>query len=151
MNGTARTLIAALFAVIGLAGCARVAGLRAPASPRGDYVTTRVCGIDLDGKTNEARLRIELIVTRPLPPDGLVEALFENPSDAKSPLVTSRAVTGKERSLRLTSPPVRGIRVKSYEVVVRIYSSPDKRELLGTHAQSCQSPVDLRDLGPQFR
>jgi hypothetical protein len=148
MNRIACTLTAALFAIAALAGCAGVAGNPSRAKA---YVTTSVCGIDLDGKASEARLRIDLIVIRPLPPNGLVEAQFENPSDAKSPLVTSRTVTGKEKALRLISPPVTGIRVKAYEVVVRIYSSQDKRELLGTHAQSCQSPVDLRDLGPQFR
>lgn len=151
MSRTACALIVALFAIAGLRGCAGVAGMLSPASRGGQYVTTKVCGVDLDGKASEARLRIELIVTRPLPPNALVEAQFENPSDPKSPVVTSRTVTGREKGLRLVSPPVKGIRVKSYDVLVRIYSSQDKSELLGTHAQSCPSPLDLRDLGPQFR
>lgn len=151
MSRIARTLIVAAFAAAGLAGCAPLAGLLAPASSASDYVATRVCGVDLDGKTKEARLRIELTVTHPLPPAALVEVQFENPSDPNTPLVTGRRATGDEQTMAFVSPPVKGIRVKSYAVLVRIYSSPGKERLLSTHLQSCQSPLDQRDMGPQFQ
>ena len=138
-------LVAAVMATT-LTAC----GMRLPffsSGPGGSYFSTKVCGVYLDGKSKEARLRIELEVTRSLPRNGFVEIEFENPSDRKVLLVTGRTVTGNERTLELLSPPLTVVRARGYETVTRVYASADKKQVLGIHTQLCQSLVDERKLG----
>jgi len=39
------------------------------------------------------------------------------------------------------------VRARGYETVTRLYASPEKKQVLGTHTQLCQSLVDERRLG----
>lgn len=118
-----------------------------PGTGSASYFSTRVCGIYLDAKSSEARLRIELEVTRSLPRNGFVEIEFENPGDRRVPLISSRSITGSERVLQVLSPPLPTVRMRSYETVTRVYASADKKLVLGTHTHLCQSLVDERRLG----
>jgi hypothetical protein len=145
-----RAALSVLFIAAVLAGCGRSGFFRSGA-PAGPYFSTRLCGVDLDGKTKDVHLRIELAVAKTLPPGGFVEVEFENPADRSVPLVVSRTVSGKERSLLFVSPAVRGVRPRGYEIVTRVYASAEKRQVLGLQTQVCQSLVDQRELGPQFR
>ena len=92
-------------------------------------------------------MRVEFTVTRPLPPGSLVEMRFENPAAPNTPLTANRVATGTEKILHMVSPPMPDIRMRSYETVAHIYSGPDRKQMLGTHVQVCQSPFDQRDLG----
>lgn len=148
MRAIARYALLGLM-VTALTGCGRFALFRSAASSA--YFATKVCGVHVDGKSNEARLRIELLVTKSLPRDGFVEIEFENPSDPKVPLIASRSVTGAEHTLQLLSPPLTSVRARGYETVTRVYDSADKKEVLGIHTYVCQSLIDPRELGLQFR
>ena len=132
-----------LAVLLTLPGCGGVNFLRAGAE---GLVSTRVCGVYMDGKTHTAHLRIELVPASGLPRNALVEVEFENPAEGKPPLVASRVYTGNERTLVIFSPPVSGVRPRNYEVVARIYASAEKRQVLGSHNQICQSLVDQREL-----
>lgn len=133
-----------------LAGCGQRLSFFAPAAS-GPYFSTKLCGVDLDGKTRDVHLRIELTVAKALPKGGLVEVEFENPADRAVPLVVSRSVSGNERTMLFASPAVTGVRPRAYEIVTRVYASTEKKQVLGLHTQVCQSLVDQRELGPQFR
>ena len=133
-----------------LAGCGRFSFIRSGA-PAGPYFSTKLCGVDLDGKTKDVRLRIELAVAKTLPPGGFVEVEFENPGERSVPLVVNRTVSGKERTVLFVSPAVTGVRARGYEVVTRVYASAEKKQVLGVHTQVCQSLIDSRELGPRFR
>ncbi len=127
-------------------------GMRLPffsSSPSANtsYFSTRVCGVHVDSKSREARLRIDLVVTKSLPRGGFVEVEFENPAERNVPLTASRSVTGTERTLQLLSPPLTTLRARSYETVARVYASPDKKQVLGIHTQMCESLVDQHRLG----
>ena len=147
---TRRAVIALSVAAV-LTGCGRRFSLFGSGAPAGNYFSTKLCGVDLDGKTRDVHLRIELAVTRPLPRGALVEVEFENPADRTVPLRVSRTVSGSERTMLFVSPAVSGVRARGYEVVARAYSSADKKQVIGVHTQVCQSLIDQRELGPQFR
>ena len=147
------TLSAVLIAVALLtafAGCGQRLSFFGP-SASGSYFTTKLCGVDLAGKTRDVHLRIELTVERALPRGGFVEVEFENPADRAAPLVVGRSVSGSERSLLFVSPAATGVRPRGYEIVARVYASPEKKQVLGQHTQVCQSLIDERELPPQFR
>jgi len=133
------------------AACAHRTDLSQPSASGSGYVATKVCGFNVDGKRNEVRYRMELIVLRRLPRGSVVQVTFDNPLDPGAPLVSERVMAGDEREVQLLSPPVKGIREKQYEIVVRVYSSPDRKVLLGTHTQPCEAPFNQRELGPEYR
>ena len=125
-----------------MCGCA---GINFPQFGAEGSVSTRVCGVYIDGKTRAAHLRLELVPSA-LPAGALVEVEFENPDEGKPPLLTSRVYKG-EQTLVIFSPPLKGVRPRNYAVVARIYASADKQQALGVHTQVCQSLVDQRELG----
>lgn len=139
---------AVLLALLALHGCGRFSFSRAPAS--GPWFSTRLCGIVVDNKAKVASVRLQLEVLRPLPRGALIETEFLNPRD-RSTLAVSRVATGKERSIELVSPPFDQVRAVGYETVTRVYASGDRRKTLATHKYVCESLVDERELGPQFR
>lgn len=143
-----RALLAALLVLGTLNGCGRFSFSRAPAS--GPWFSTQLCGIALDNKAKVARLRLQLQVQRPLPRGALIETEFRNPID-RSVLSVSRIATGSERTMELVSPPFGEVRALGYETTTRVYASADRKKVLGTHAYVCESLVDDRELGPQFR
>jgi hypothetical protein len=145
-----RAALSVLLVAAVLAGCGRFSFFRSGA-PAGPYFSTKLCGIDLDGKTKDVHLRIELAVAKTLPPGGFVEVEFENPGERSVPLVVNRTVSGKERTVLFVSPAVTGVRARGYEVVTRVYTSAEKKQVLGVHTQVCQSLIDSRELGPRFR
>lgn len=110
------------------------------------YFHTTTCGLQVASRAQQARLRLQVAVDRPLPRNALVETDFENPLDAAKPLRTSRIANGQEKTLDILSPPIDGARVRSYAVVTRIYSGTDKKNMLGTHRQTCESLFDERDV-----
>ncbi|HYC46581.1 MAG TPA: hypothetical protein VED01_14000 [Burkholderiales bacterium] len=114
------------------------------------YFTTSLCSVVLESKDRSARFQIALDVVRPLPRGALLETEFQNPSE-KAVLSVTRAVSGDERRIVLTSPPVAQIRAGGYETVTRIYAAADRKNILGVHTQRCESLVDHRELGPEFR
>ena len=148
MRGSWRILAAALLALLALHGCGRFSFSRAPAS--GPWFSTRLCGIVVDNKAKVASVRLQLEVLRPLPRGALIETEFLNPLD-RSTLAVSRVSTGSERSIELVSPPFDQVRAVGYETVTRVYASSDRKKTLGTHKYVCESLVDDRELGPQFR
>ena len=85
--------------------------------------------------------------TRRLPRGAFVEVEFENPAGA-APLVARPGLHRHEETLVFFSPPLIGVRPRSYEVVARIYASAEKKQVLGVHTQVCQSLVDQRDVTP---
>ena len=132
-----------LLAAVVLSGCGGAGFFR----PGGEAaVSTRVCGVYLDGKTRMAHLRIELSVTGHVPPGAFVEVEFENPAEGKAPLVTGRAIKGSSERLVIFSPPLKGVRPRGYQVVVRIHESPEKKKVLAMHTQLCESLIDQREL-----
>src|SRR5687768_5370218 len=129
--------------LLAMPGCGGVNFLRSSSE---GLLSTRVCGVYIDGKTRTAHLRIELVPAARLPRNALVEVEFKNPAEGKAPLVTSRVYDGDERSLVVFSPPLTGVRPRNYEVVARIYACSEKKQVLGAHTQICQSLVDQREL-----
>lgn len=148
MRAAYRMLIVALLALTALHGCGRFSFSRAPAS--GPWFSTKLCGIVLDNKAKVAKLRLQLDSLRPLPRGALIETEFLNPVD-RSVLTASRVATGNERTIELVSPPFQQVRALGYETVTRVYASSEKKKTLGTHSYVCESLVDERELGPQFR
>lgn len=148
MRGSWQILVLALLATAVLHGCGRFSFSRAPGS--GPWFSTKLCGIAVDNKAKVASLRLQLEVLRPLPRGALIETEFVNPID-RSVLAVSRAATGNERIIELVSPPFDQLRAVGYETVTRVYASSERRKALGTHKYVCESLVDDRELGPQFR
>lgn len=142
---------ALIAAATGLAGCGLGARGTGPVSADAPYVVTKLCGFNLDGNTKEVRMSIDLAVKRPLPGGALVEIAFENPLEASRPIVVGRIVKGDERELHILSTPVKGIREKTYEMVVRVYAAQDRRALLMTHTESCRAPFSQTDFGAEYR
>ena len=120
-----------------------------PASS-GTHFATRICGVQLDGRTRAARLHLTLNVVRPLPSGGLLETEFRNPAD-RTVLTVTRGVKGGERAVEMVSPPIGEVRAGSYETVTRLYTSAERKQVLGTHTSVCESLIDHRELGPEFR
>lgn len=148
MRSAWRVQAAVLLALLALHGCGRFSFSRAPAS--GPWFSTKLCGIVVDNKAKVASLRLQLEVLRPLPRGALIETEFVNPLD-RSVLAVNRAATGSERIIELVSPPFDQVRAVGYETLTRVYASNDRRKTLGTYKYVCESLVDDRELGPQFR
>lgn len=138
-----RMAIFGMLALLLLAGCGSFGFFR-PTS--GGYLSTQVCGVYVDGKTGETRLRIELVPTSRLPRNALIEVEFENPAAGRAPLVSNRVVAGDERTIVVFSPPLANVCARGYEVVARIYSAADKKQVLGILTHVCPSLVDHREL-----
>jgi len=142
----------ALACVLGLAlatpGCGGLGLLRPAAS--GPYFSTKLCGVQLDGKAKVARLNLALDVVQPLPRGALVETEFQD-TVGRSTLTASRVAAGNERSIELVSPPIDDMRPRGYETVTRVYAAADRKKVLGIHTYVCQSLIDQRELGPEFR
>lgn len=139
-----RTACATLVA-IALTAC----GVRLPfvsAGSGGDYFKTRLCGVAIDNRSREARLKLELAVARTLPRQALVETEFQDHVE-KTTMSVSRTVTGNERALEILSPPFANVRAGRYETVTRVYAAADKRQVIGVHAHTCESLIDQRELG----
>jgi hypothetical protein len=83
-----------------------------------------------------------------LPRNGLLEVEFENRADEKKPLVVTRALSGDERTIDVLSPPVTKLQPRSYGVTARVYAAADRRQLLATHTEHCESLVDEHDVLP---
>ena len=144
----ATTIPIAVLGII-LTGC----GMRLPfgSSPAGGtYFSTKLCGVQLDGKAKVSRLHLTLDVVQPLPRGALVEAEFQDTAN-RTVLTASRVAAGSERTIELLSPPLSDVRPRGYETVTRVYAAADRRQVLGTHTYVCQSLVDQRELGPEFR
>jgi hypothetical protein len=129
---------------VALSACGGLDLLRGGFGGGEGYVATRVCGLYVDGKTRAAHLRLELVPGGRLPRGALIEAEFENP-EGGAPVTASRVFKG-EQTLVIFSPPVKGLRVRNYEVVARIYAAADKQQVLGVHTQICQALVDPKEL-----
>jgi hypothetical protein len=145
-----RAVLSLIVALTLLGACAHRTGTSQSNASSGGYLATKLCGFNLDGKRSEVRYRIELGVLRPLPRGSLVEVAFENPLDPTAPLMTSHVMAGDERDAQFVSPPVKGIRERPYEILVRVYSSADKAALVSTHKTLCESPFNQRELGPEY-
>lgn len=137
-----RNAFVAVLALLVLAGCGRFSFFRAGSD---GYLSTRFCGVYVDGKTQEARLRIEVVPTGRLPRNALIEVEFENPADRKKPLVSHRVFAGDEPTIVLFSPPLTGVRARTYEIVARIYAAADKKQVLGILTHICPSLLDQRE------
>jgi hypothetical protein len=136
-----------------LAGC----GMRMPFGSSGSgtassapYFSTKLCGVKLEGVSRAARLHLTLNVVRALPRGALVETDFHDSID-RSVHTVSRAATGAERSIEILSPPMGDLRARGYETVTRVYASAERKQVLGTHTHVCESLLDNRDVGTQFR
>ena len=116
----------------------------------GTYFATKICGVQLDSRTRAARLHLTLNVVRPLPSGGLLETEFRNPAD-RTVLTVTRAVKGGERAIEMISPPMGDVRAGSYETATRLYASAERKQVLATHTYVCESLIDHRELGPEFR
>ena len=145
MRPRAGALLAAALLGIATGGSA----LGASSSPR-SYFKTTVCSALIDNKDRTTRLQITLEVVQALPAGTLVETEFQMSAD-KAVLKSTRGVSGNERSLTMTSPPVAEIRAGYYEAVTRVYDGADRRNVLGVHTQRCESLLDRREMGPEFR
>ena len=135
--------LSAAVTLLALSGCG--AALSFMGKGGDALVSTRVCGVQADGRTHTMHLRIELVPSGALPRGAFIEAEFENPAAGGAPLVGSRVYKGDERTVAILSPALKGVKPRNYQVVVRIFASPDKGKLLGTHTQMCESLVDQRD------
>lgn len=138
-----RIAIIGALTLLVLAGCGRFSFLTSGSE---GYLSTQVCGVHVNGKTREARLRIDLVPTARLPRNALLEVEFENPAAGSAPLVANRVFAGDERTIVVFSPPVANVRARGYEVVARIYSAADKKQVLGILTHVCPSLVDQREL-----
>jgi hypothetical protein len=135
-------IAAVVLASLLVPGCS---GISLPRFGSDSAVSTRVCGVYIDGKTRAAHLRIELVPTG-LPHGALIEVEFENPADRAKPLWVRHIFTGEQQTVVVFSPPLKEVRPRGYEVVARIYASADKKQALGVHTQICQSLIDQREL-----
>ena len=57
-----------------------------------------------------------------------------------------RRIAGDEGTIEVLSPPVTNLKPRSYNVKVRAYAAPDRKQLIATHTQLCESLVDERDV-----
>ena len=141
--------LAATLALV-VAGC----GMRLPtfggSASGGPFFTTKLCGVKLEGTPRVARLHLTLSVVRALPKGALVETEFQDSAD-RSVHTVSRTASGSERTIELLSPPMAELRARGYETVTRVYASAERKQVLGSHTHLCQSLLDQRDLGAQFR
>ena len=138
-----RTAVAAI-TVLSLVGCGSFFGFKSRAS--GSYLATKVCGVEIDGKTRRAHLRVVYAVLKPLPQNGALEIEFENPARDAAPLRVTRRLTGSESTIEVVSPAVTALRAREYQVAARVYATAEKREALATQTHACESLVDERDL-----
>ena len=134
-----RRLFLAFVAIAYIAGCGSFG--RSGGAPQ---IVTKLCGVQIDGKTRETHLRIVLAMSR-VPRDALLEVEFENPTNEKAPLVTRR-LTGNESTIEVLSPPVAKLQARVYNVTARVYATAQKKELIATHTQRCESLVDEHDV-----
>jgi hypothetical protein len=136
-------LIAAVV-LLGIVGCARFGGSGSGAgSP---YFATKLCGVQIDGKTRTIHLRLVLTALRPLPANATLEVEFQNPADEAKTLNVTRRLTGDERTIEVLSPPLTSVRPRSYQVAARVYATAAGTGLIAVHTLSCESLVDDRDL-----
>jgi hypothetical protein len=139
-----RTATMVIAALASLSGCAWFRGSGAAAgSP---YLSTKLCGVQIDGKTRATRLRLLLTALRPLPTNGTLEVDFPNPADDAKTLTVRQRLTGKEQTIEVLSPSLTAMRPRSYHVVARVYLPGDTTRALGTHTVRCESLVDDREL-----
>ena len=137
-----RTLVVATALVVSLSGCARLGWFGS--APQ---IATKLCGVRIDGRTRQTHLQIVLSVSK-LPRNGLLEVEFENTADEKKPLVITRSLSGSESTIDVLSPPVTKLQPRTYNVTARVYSAADRRQLVATHTQRCESLVDEHDVLP---
>lgn len=116
----------------------------------GPFFTTKLCGAKLEGTPRVARLHLALNVVRALPRGALVETEFRD-SVERTVHTVSRVASGSERTIELLSPPMAELRARGYETVTRVYASPERKQVLGSHTHLCQSLLEQRDLGAQLR
>ena len=114
------------------------------------YFKTSLCSAVIDGKDHTTRLRITLEVVQALPAGALVQTEFQIPGE-KAALTSNRLLAGAERKLTITSPPVPQIRAGVFETVTRVYDARDGATIIGVHTQRCESLLDRREMGPEFR
>ena len=137
-----RTLVVATALVVSFGGCARLGWFGG--TPQ---IATKLCGVRIDGRTRQTHLQIVLSVSK-LPRNGLLEVEFENTSDEKKPLVVTRSVSGDESTIDVLSPPVTKLQPRTYNVTARVYAAADRKQLVATHTQRCESLVDEHDVLP---
>jgi hypothetical protein len=77
-----------------------------------------------------------------------MEVDFENADNEKAPLVVTRRVSGDERTIEVLSPPVTKLQPRSYRVTARVYAAVDRKRVVATHTERCESLVDERDVLP---
>ncbi|HYH43201.1 MAG TPA: hypothetical protein VD867_14600 [Burkholderiales bacterium] len=145
-----RAVVGTALALV-VAGC----GMRLPfgasgSGSGGPFFSTKLCGVKLEGVPRAARLHLSLNVVRALPKGALVESEFQDSAD-RSVHTVSRVASGSERTIELLSPPIGELRARGYETVTRVYASAERKEVLGSHTHVCESLLDQRDLGSQFR
>jgi hypothetical protein len=119
-----------------------------PQNARSEYLTTVGTGILFDPTSARALAQFSLSL-RPAAsvPDGAyIEARFENPGDARTPLRASKTVERNPeggRDALILSPSFAGLRCGTFLATVDLYEDASKKRLLGTHQQAIQSRVDL--------
>lgn len=133
-----------------------------PSNEASRYMRTRGVGVSCEWRPGQPPnyaygFTLALQVHDDVPVGAVIEAEFENPSDAARPLLAQAKIDDsgpgqvKVIDVFLLSPLVDTIRCGNYGVSVRLYRSKQSRELLGTHQQLIQSRVDSalwRALGP---
>lgn len=124
-----------------------------PANETSQYMRTRATGVSCERRPGPSsgyayRFSLALQVHDDVPVGALIEAEFANPPDAAHPLLATAVIDAsgpgqvKVVDVFLLTPLVDSIRCGNHGVTVRLYRSPQSRELLGTHQQLIQSRFD---------
>jgi len=148
-------IIGTLFASAALLGFAVASSGKTELGPLPDnasseYLQTLGCGVGMhmDGNQPSFNLTITVKARKTVPDGALLEAKFDNLADPQNPFTATAVIDDskpKGREIMLMSAKTPDIRCGNYTVVVSVYRDAQGRELLGTHTQQIQCPMDSRE------
>ena len=118
-----------------------------PPSAKSKYLVTAGSGfaLALTEDPFEVRANYVLFLTprKKLKDRAYLEVRFQNPVDARNPLVTQAEITPQDERLVVESPSINSLQCAIYEATVYVYRDERRKELMGTHVQRIRSIVNL--------
>jgi hypothetical protein len=138
--------VVAVFAAMATGSCGYGSGALMPSPSTSEYFKTTGCGFVVSRENKEIVEGITLAPTKPLPPGAVVVAEFENPSNRDAPLKATYTAKGDETTIVLKSPPMKGLKVATYRIVVSLYADSTETASLARHEQLCRSIIDQEQL-----
>lgn len=130
-----------------------------PPNVSSEYLSTSGSGISYHWNgAMVARYSIDVYVKKPLAEKtAYLEAQFPNPENLKTPVIVGRHWGTTQKEVSFISPPVKGLKCKNYEVIIKIchWRGCEQREhddeptLISIHRQLIKSSVDMDSVKSQ--